>query len=119
KGFEQGEFSAQLNRIDGMSAEELTKEVQQEKRDRIIEKAKKDIETLQQTGKIRTIRGIDGLFHTFYPNEYDYVDFVINKQKRTVVALFKRKFDDVVWAKGIAKAHPNDCFNVHIGKAIA
>src|SRR5690625_942654 len=47
EGYEQGKFDAQLDRIDGMTAEELTKEVQQDRRDRIIEKAKKDIDGLR------------------------------------------------------------------------
>ena len=115
EGYEQGKFDAQLDRIDGMTAEELTKEVQQDRRDRIIEKAKKDIDGLRhkESGFYRVaIR--ERIFV-----RYCTVKFHVNKDKRTVVALLRGFRTGKVWAKGIAKAHPNDCFNVHIGKAIA
>src|SRR5690606_31968390 len=40
-------------------------------------------------------------------------------EKRTVVCLLKGFRIPVIYAKGIAKCAPGDCFNVHIGKAIA
>lgn len=43
----------------------------------------------------------------------------MNSDKRTVVALLKGLRTGKVYAKGIAKATPDDCFNVHIGKSIA
>ena len=51
---------------------------------------------------------------------YNFVDFAVNKEKRTVAALL-RIFGGYspVAKKGIAKCGPDDCFNVHIGKAIA
>jgi hypothetical protein len=45
--------------------------------------------------------------------------FVVNREKRTVVALLKDPTFKGVFARGIAKCHPDDCFNVHIGRAIA
>ena len=63
---------------------------------------------------------------TFYGElRYSYhgivcnVEFVVNKEKRTVVALLKSVGEGAVKSKGIAKAMPDDCFNEHIGKAIA
>ncbi|WP_077297368.1 hypothetical protein [Virgibacillus pantothenticus] len=47
------------------------------------------------------------------------VEFVVNREKRTVVALLRRYFTYRVHARGIAKCHPDDCFNEHIGKYIA
>src|SRR5690625_3866355 len=113
EGYEQGKFDAQLDRIDGMTAEELTKEVQQDRRDRIIEKAKKDVEKL--TGDSEVFRATLG----GYKNQAAQARFVINKEKRTVVSLIIGYYSKKVYERGIAKAHPNDCFNVHIGKAIA
>lgn len=45
--------------------------------------------------------------------------FVVNREKRTVVALIKNIWTGGVIKRGIAKCLPEDCFNVHIGKAIA
>lgn len=45
--------------------------------------------------------------------------FIVNEDKRTVVALVKGLFSGRVYRKGIAKCAPSDVFNVHIGKAIA
>jgi hypothetical protein len=49
------------------------------------------------------------------------IDFVVNREKRTVVALSSRRWSlsSRVYSKGIAKCAPDDVFNVHIGKAIA
>ena len=47
------------------------------------------------------------------------INFVVNAEKRTVVALLKRFLTREVHSKGIAKCNPDDVFNEHIGKAIA
>lgn len=46
------------------------------------------------------------------------IEFVINKDKGTVVAL-RRDLHGTVVKKGIAKCNPEDTFNTYIGKAIA
>src|SRR5690606_7062031 len=46
-------------------------------------------------------------------------EFIVNEDKRTIVALLRGKHSSKVRAKGTAKCAPGDCFNVHIGKAIA
>src|SRR5690625_575708 len=71
EGYERGKFDAQLDRIDGMTAEELTKEVQQDRRDRIIEKAKKDIEELRTT----YLSTCEGLKVSFWPKESEEYGF--------------------------------------------
>ncbi|MCY8754774.1 hypothetical protein [Bacillus haynesii] len=84
----------------------------QERRDGIVEQAKEDIENLKRrspNGKLSYIRG----------NLLCDVEFVINKKKRTIVALLKSISFGAICGKGIAKAAPDDCFNEHIGKAIA
>lgn len=50
---------------------------------------------------------------------FGYVDFIINSEKRTVVALIKPSGLKQVVERGIAKCAPGDVFNEHIGKAIA
>ncbi|MCY8348067.1 hypothetical protein MOC74_21930 [Bacillus haynesii] len=84
----------------------------QKRRDEIVEQAKEDIENLKRrspNGKLSYIRG----------NLLCDVEFVINKKKRTIVALLKSISFGAICGKGIAKAAPDDCFNIHIGKAIA
>lgn len=53
------------------------------------------------------------------PNYVCDVEFHVNNDKRTVVALLKWLFNGAVKAKGIAKCGPSDVFNADIGKAIA
>jgi hypothetical protein len=74
-------------------------------RDDIIEMAKRDV--------------VDLLFaYKQYHFNFDE-QFVVNREKRTVVALLKHPTFKNVLARGIAKCHPDDCFNAHIGRAIA
>ncbi len=49
------------------------------------------------------------------------IEFVVNAEKRTVVALVKFNWMEGTYirSRGIAKAHTDDCFNEFIGKAIA
>ncbi|WP_395606243.1 hypothetical protein [Bacillus velezensis] len=75
----------------------------QARRDEIVEQAKADAEELVMDNT----------------SEWCGIDFIVNRNKRTVVALIKGEYTSEVFARGIAKAAPNDCFNVHIGKAIA
>lgn len=78
----------------------------QKRRDEIVEQAKADIEKLSNRYQRSRYCGCS-------------VEFVVNHEKRTVVALLKSVGRGAVKSKGIAKAAPDDCFNVHIGKAIA
>ncbi|WP_340043283.1 hypothetical protein [Bacillus velezensis] len=89
------------------------------RRDEIVEQAKADVEKL--------IEDAGSICPVYYGNYTmrectNRVEFVVNREKRTVVALVFGKSQRVrseLREKGIAKAAPNDCFNVHIGKAIA
>lgn len=45
--------------------------------------------------------------------------FFVNREKRTVTALIEDIRDSSIVSRGIAKCHPDDCFNADIGKAIA
>lgn len=50
---------------------------------------------------------------------YVVPEFIINYEKKTIVALVKGPTSKILRGKGIAKCDPADVFNVHIGKAIA
>ncbi|MEK3693193.1 hypothetical protein NST30_22080 [Bacillus sp. FSL K6-3846] len=73
----------------------------QERRDEIVEQAKADVSDL--------INRDIGHDH----------EFIVNTEKRTVVVLRKLRGCTNIVRRGIAKAAPDDCFNVHIGEAIA
>lgn len=106
EGYEQGKFDQRMDSV----FDEVAKitngiginigETEQEKRDRIVEQAKEDVEFL--VGDIAP-----------------KVEYVVNKNKRTIAALLKHSTRGFVVSRGIAKCAPSDCFNVHIGKAIA
>ncbi|WP_258235483.1 hypothetical protein [Bacillus atrophaeus] len=85
----------------------------QARRDEIVEQAKADVEKLSNYGE--GVRYETDVFTKATCN----VGFVVNRNKRTVVALLRGIRTGIVYAKGIAKAAPSDCFNVHIGRAIA
>jgi hypothetical protein len=105
EGYEQGKFDA----IAESSVKEARKLNAQLTRDEIIEKAKRDVvEWLDRPHII-----VDGV------KMKDVVTFIVNKEKRTVVALVRYAVTKKVKARGIAKCRPDDCFNVHIGRAIA
>ncbi|MCY8466991.1 hypothetical protein [Bacillus atrophaeus] len=82
-------------------------------RDEIVEQAKADVEKLSNYGE--GVRYETDVFTKATCN----VEFVVNRNKRTVVALLRGIRTEFVYARGIAKAAPSDCFNVHIGRAIA
>ncbi|MDQ0174450.1 hypothetical protein [Bacillus chungangensis] len=120
EGYAQGKFDAEMERV-ATVAPKGPKELPQEKRDLIIEQAKQDVKRLLGESRIRMVPNLCGELESFYPNctyPRDEVEFVINREKRTVVALIKYVAGKV-WAKGIAKCAPDDCFNKHIGKVIA
>lgn len=72
------------------------------KRVQAIQKAKKFIEETE----------------AFNSTDVDF-KYIINREKRTVVALVVVPETKSVILRGIAKCHPGDTFNAHIGKAIA
>ncbi|NRG33926.1 hypothetical protein [Niallia circulans] len=73
----------------------------QQQRDEIIEQAKRDVAELL--------------------NEYQISDkeLEFSRKDSSVQAIIRHLFSGMVLTKGIAKCAPTDCFNVHIGKAIA
>ncbi|MEC0777453.1 hypothetical protein P9E81_08580 [Bacillus licheniformis] len=103
EGYKQGKFDAEMDTT-YMPPQEKTAQV---RRDEIVEQAKADIAKLAPNETIKLSVG-----------ECD-VEFIVNRNKRTVVALIKGGYSGRVYARGIAKAAPDDCFNIHIGEAIA
>ena len=73
----------------------------QQQRDEIVDRAKRDVAEIL--------------------NEYQLSDkeVTFTKDTRTINVSIEHLFSGKVLARGIAKCAPNDCFNVHIGKAIA
>lgn len=96
-GYDQGRIDVEMETWTKTSEEKSI----QRKRDEVVAKAKSDVVFFF----IKFLK---------YKNE-----FIINSKKRTVVALRKSPVSGDVISKGIAKCSPSDCFNVHIGKAIA
>lgn len=101
-GYEQGKTEERMALAKKL-ADDVLKETPQQARDRIVEQAKSDVEELLND----------------YQLSEDETEFIVNRQKRAVVVLLKGYYSRDVFAKGIAKCAPDDCFNVHIGKAIA
>ncbi|MDT2278151.1 hypothetical protein [Paenibacillus larvae] len=85
-------------------------------RDEIVEKARADRGTLATRfcgGKLEyTITAPN-------PPLATYVEFIINRKKRTVVCMLRDLGRNRVCSRGIAKCAPGDVFNSHIGRAIA
>lgn len=102
--------------------QELTPATDQDIRDAAIEQAKKDVAILSTTPRANAVFNLKGEKESFYPKGHgstDKVEFVVDREKRTVVALLKYIGNNRAWAKGISKCDPDDVFNVHLGKAIA
>ncbi|MED4883149.1 hypothetical protein [Bacillus smithii] len=91
-----------------------SQEKKQRKRDEIIEKAKQDINNLREK---------DGFYNVVATGKsYRYacnVEFIVDREKRMVTALLRGRDSNKIYAYGVAQCHPDDCFNIHLGKIIA
>jgi len=112
-----GEIEALTKRIAALEQErketplpEPIMKTAQQIRDGIVERAKADVVELGAGYSGRGVRLEQG--------SCDTVEYRINRERRTVAALIRCKYLGVM-KRGIAKCAPDDCFNVHIGKAIA
>lgn len=121
EGYEQGKFDEKMDigfkaLGNAVRSAGITTETAQEKRDRIVERAKEDVVNLTEQ-----VTGDDWIFIDRISGIGNVVPrYVINKKKRAVVVLLEYMYTDgLTEHKGIAKCAPEDCFNVHIGKAIA
>ncbi|RCX22923.1 hypothetical protein DFP94_101512 [Fontibacillus phaseoli] len=97
----------------------------QQIRDELVERAKADVKALSETplvpienscGRIGFWPYVEGGGESYMP--IDFVEFHVNREKRTVVALI-RSDESGVWLRGRSICAPNDVFNAHIGRAIA
>nr|MDF9460586.1 hypothetical protein [Bacillus pumilus] len=95
-GYDQGRFDEDIEAAHG-----TYEKSDQQKRDEVVAQAKEDVKYLVR--RCFTAR----------------TEFIVNAEKRTVVAIRKAFGNGRVISKGIAKCAPDDCFNAHIGKAIA
>lgn len=77
-------------------------------RERVIYKSKKALEDLKNPVGHYVIRYLSC-----------NVEFIVNKEKRTVVAILRCYQTKRIQSKGLSKCDPSDVFNSHIGKAIA
>nr|WGD74983.1 hypothetical protein P5631_13575 [Bacillus subtilis] len=86
----------------------------QARRDEIVEIARADLEKLaDEDGPVYQTEDNEG-----YPCSC-YASFRVNKEHRTIACDLRGVRTGERYKRGIAKAAPSDCFNVHIGKAIA
>lgn len=98
------------------------KEARQRKRDDIVKRAKEDVADLRKFAGMK----VPNDYVSFWPQSsrptsytpLHKVEYVVNREKRTVVALIRRPEGDSI-TRGIAKCAPGDVFNVWLGKAIA
>lgn len=97
-------LNGNLDDIIENSIKEARKWEAQIKRDEIIEKAKREVEEIRND----PIQ-MEGLLATF----------IVDREKRMVTALLSSVLTGVVERQGVAKCHPDDCFNIHLGKIIA
>jgi hypothetical protein len=107
--------------FDEPSTAKVEPPTEQEVRDAVVRQSQLDVEELQRTPRMDT-RNFKGDRESFYPEgagNCDKVEFVVDREKRTVVALLTHMSSNKAWARGIAKCDPTDVFNEHIGKAIA
>ncbi|KAF6658893.1 hypothetical protein ACT3XG_14805 [Paenibacillus polymyxa] len=96
----------------------------QQRRDEIVERAKADVKRLENKHQSRM--EFEGAA-SFWPRGCEkngktpchFVEYVVDRGKRTVVALIRFIKSRRVDYRGVAKCAPNDVFNAHIGKAIA
>lgn len=92
------------------------KESRQRKRDDIVKRAKEDLEGVKTPWNINA--DPKPLVYVFRQFVVD-VEFIVNREKRTVVAIARWRATNAIVNKGIAKCAPGDVFNSHLGRAIS
>jgi hypothetical protein len=115
EGYEAGRGYTSADVMDEI-AEGQRRRNAQAKRDTIVQRARSYLRSLAdwpEKGKERYL--VDDGWNAIVCK----AEYIVNKEKRTVVALLKGHIYGTVRARGTAKCAPGDCFNVHIGKAIA
>ncbi|WP_432661343.1 hypothetical protein [Bacillus subtilis] len=113
EGYKQGKFDADMDAT-YMRPEKTA----QARRDEIVEQAKADVRNLVIHGLSHYNIDCSKGNETYQVMNYN-VEFITDSRERKVTALVTRRHDKKPRHVGRAKAAPSDCFNVHIGKAIA
>ena len=106
-GYERG-YADHQNKIRVQEGGNPLTKTDQERRDEIIRQAKAFGDGATHFAELKNVGSL-------------MTRFDVNKEKRTVVALLYYRYvpGEPPRFKGIAKCAPSDCFNEHIGKAIA
>ena len=124
EGYEQAkkdaEKDAEIDKVweDITNSPKSLMESPQQKRDRIVEQAKADLENVKTEWNVRDdIPG--GKMRYIHGYKVCSEEFIVNKDKRTIVSILRWNRNNSIVSRGIAKCSPGDCFNAHIGKAIA
>lgn len=109
----------------GITDEDIQEAIKEARRDRaqalrdeIVEQAKADVRNLVIHGLSHYNIDCSKGNETYRVMHYN-VEFIADSKERKVTALVARRHDKKPRHVGRAKAAPDDCFNVHIGKAIA
>lgn len=97
-------------------AKAIGKQTPNEQRKAIIDEAKAFLVEVEREQNDSKVRGKGNVFHRQYLTK---TEFIVNTEKRTVVAIIRTKYGTTLLTKGIAKCAPGDVFNADIGKAIA
>ncbi|MEK4559568.1 hypothetical protein [Bacillus sp. FSL K6-0036] len=114
EGYKQGKFDADMDATYMRPQEKSA----QARRDEIVEQAKADVRNLVIHGLSHYNIDCSKGNETYRVMNYN-VEFITDSRERKVTALVTRRHDKKPSHVGRAKAAPDDCFNVHIGKAIA
>ena len=94
----------------------LSKQTPNQRRADVIKRAQAFVaDTLTAVGKTHAKKSEAN----YVSNQWlSRVDFVVNAEKHTVVAIVRVKHGDKILTKAVAKCAPGDVFNADIGKAI-
>ncbi|MCM3205642.1 hypothetical protein [Paenibacillus illinoisensis] len=94
----------------------------QEIRDDIVKRAKEDVSDLRKFKGTKipndSVKFWPRVDNPMFYSPMHMVEYVVNRDKRTVVAIIRCTIDGHI-TRGIAKCAPGDVFNSHIGRAIA
>jgi hypothetical protein len=117
KGNSQGIYKTLIANLKDSDQQDVGQEppmTLQQFRDRAVERAKEAIVELMRD-KNR------GWYRITHKNMTILcrANFYVNTEKRVVTAVLEGAYTRNKYARGIAKCNQDDCFNVHIGKAIA
>lgn len=102
----------------GTKVESKEESSPQSKHKNLVDEAKNDVEFWLST-EVENVPMFKCAYkYTSYVPSSDSVEFIVNRKNRKVTALIRDE-DGKIFAKGIARCSPGDCFNADIGRAIA